>query len=149
MSQVMETRDYGVPARPELGLRPGAIFTLRNRNARICLNQHNHLHPYYLDYINREGEVIHDHTEVKRLLHLVSTCCTGQDCALLQGLVPRAARQQEVLPDWITRVAQATSKRRGVEKTQARLAKEKQFNRKVEINATLQQLKTELDKLSR
>jgi len=68
-----------VPARPEMGLRPGVIFTLRNRNAGISLNQHNRLHPYYLVYINREGEVIHDHTEVKRLLDLVRTCCKGQD----------------------------------------------------------------------
>ena len=68
-----------VPARAEMGLRPGAIFTLRNRNAGVGLNQHNRLHPYYLVYINREGEVIHDHTEVKRLLDLVRTCCKGQD----------------------------------------------------------------------
>jgi len=68
-----------VPARPEMGLRPGAIFTLRNRNSGVNLNQHNRLHPYYLVYINREGEVIHDHTEVKRLLDLVRTCCKGQD----------------------------------------------------------------------
>ena len=68
-----------VPARPEMGLHPGAIFTLRNRNAGISLNQHNRLHPYYLVYINREGEIIHDHTEVKRLLDLVRTCCKGQD----------------------------------------------------------------------
>jgi hypothetical protein len=68
-----------VPARPEMGLQPGAIFTLRNRNSGVNLNQHNRLHPYYLVYINREGEVIHDHTEVKRLLDLVRTCCKGQD----------------------------------------------------------------------
>lgn len=68
-----------VPARSEMGLLPGAIFTLRNRNAGISINQHNRLHPYYLIYINREGEVIHDHTEVKRLLDLVRSCCKGQD----------------------------------------------------------------------
>jgi hypothetical protein len=68
-----------VPARPDMGLRPGAIFTLRNRHAGINLNQHNRLHPYYLVYISHEGEVIHDHTEVKRLLDLVRTCCKGQD----------------------------------------------------------------------
>jgi hypothetical protein len=38
---------------------------------------------------------------------------------------------------------------RAVEKTQAQLAKEKQFNRKVGINAQLRQLKTELQELSR
>lgn len=67
-----------VPANTAMGLQPGAIFTLRNRNADINVNQHNRLHPYYLVYISREGEVIHDHTEVKRLLDLVRTCCKGQ-----------------------------------------------------------------------
>lgn len=69
--------------------------------------------------------------------------------ALLQGLLPMSARPQEALPDWIARVEMAAAKRREVEKTQARLAKEKQFNRKVEINAILRQLKTELEHLSR
>lgn len=67
-----------VPANPELGLRPGVIFTLRNRNSGVNVNLHNRLHPYYLVYINREGEVITDHTEVKRLLDLVRSCCKGQ-----------------------------------------------------------------------
>lgn len=69
--------------------------------------------------------------------------------ALLQNLLPMPARPQEALPDWIARVELAASKRREVDKTQARLAKEKQFNRKVEINAILRQLKSELEQLSR
>jgi hypothetical protein len=69
--------------------------------------------------------------------------------ALLQGLLPMSARPQEALPAWIARVEMAAAKRLEVEKTQARLAKEKQFNRKVEINTTLRQLKTELEQLSR
>lgn len=69
--------------------------------------------------------------------------------ALLQTLLPMSARPQEALPDLIARVELARSKRREVEKTQARLAKEKQFNRKVEINAILRQLKFELERLSR
>jgi hypothetical protein len=68
-----------VSAKPELGLRPGVIFTLRNRNPSVNVSQHNRLHPYYLVYINREGEVIDDHTQVKRLLDLVRSCCKGQD----------------------------------------------------------------------
>lgn len=44
-----------VPARPEMGLLPGAIFTLRNRNSGVNVSQLNRLHPYYLVYINREG----------------------------------------------------------------------------------------------
>lgn len=67
-----------VAAKPALGLQPGVIFTLRNLNPNVTVNQHNRLHPYYLVYINRAGEVISDHTEVKRLLDLVRSCCKGQ-----------------------------------------------------------------------
>jgi Helicase conserved C-terminal domain/SNF2-related domain len=67
-----------VSANPATGLQPGVIFTLRNRNSGVLVNQHNRLHPYYLVYINRAGQVVHDHTEVKRLLDLVRTACKGQ-----------------------------------------------------------------------
>ena len=67
-----------VPAKPELGLHAGVIFTLRNVNSSVNVSQHNRLHPYYLVYISREGQVIHDHTEVKRLFDLVRSCCKGQ-----------------------------------------------------------------------
>jgi hypothetical protein len=69
--------------------------------------------------------------------------------ALLRGLMPLPARPQEALSDWVARVELAVRKRREIEKIQAKLTKEKQFNRKVEINATLRQLKTELEQLSR
>ena len=72
-----------VPAKPELGLQPGVIFTLRNLNPNVTVNQHNRLHPYYLVYINRAGEVISDHTEVKRLLDLVRSCCKGQSVPIV------------------------------------------------------------------
>ncbi len=67
-----------VPANPELGLEPGVIFTLRNLNPEVNVNQHNRLHPYYLVYIRRNGKVIHDHTEVKHLLDLVRSGCKGR-----------------------------------------------------------------------
>lgn len=67
-----------VSAEPAIGLFPGVIFTLRNRNQTININQHNRLHPYYLVYIGQNGDIINDHTEVKRLLDLVRSCCKGQ-----------------------------------------------------------------------
>jgi len=67
-----------VPADPARGLTPGVMFTLRNRNNGVNINQHNRLHPYYLIYIGQNGEVIADHTEVKRLLDLVRSACKGQ-----------------------------------------------------------------------
>lgn len=66
-----------VSAKPDLGLKPGVIFTLRNRNPEVNVDQHNRLHPYYLVYIGRNGEVITDHTEVKLLLDLVRSGCKG------------------------------------------------------------------------
>lgn len=67
-----------VPAQPELGLRPGVIFALRNIHDSVNVNQQNRLHPYYLVYIGNRGEIVVDHTEVKRLLDLIRTSCKGR-----------------------------------------------------------------------
>ncbi len=64
-------------------------------------------------------------------------------------LIPTPARPQESLADLVARIELVTAKQREVEKAASKLAKEKQFNRKVEINAHLRQLKTELEHLSR
>lgn len=68
---------------------------------------------------------------------------------LLHRLIPLSPRPQETLAALVTRVEQAQVKQRELDKSTARLAKEKQFNRKVEINATVRQLKSELESLSR
>lgn len=67
-----------VTAQPELGLVPGVIFALRNIHDTVNVNQQNRLHPYYLVYISNNGDIIADHTEVKRLLDLIRTSCKGQ-----------------------------------------------------------------------
>lgn len=66
-----------VPAAPEKGLPPGVIFTLRNRNHGVNINQQNRLHPYYLIYIDMDGQIITNYTEVKQLLDKVRTTCKG------------------------------------------------------------------------
>ena len=66
----------------------------------------------------------------------------------LHRLIPTPARPQESLADLVARVEQVAAKQREVEKAASRLAKEKQFNRKVEINAHLRQLQTELQELT-
>ena len=68
-----------VPADETIGLKPGVIFTLRNRNSGVNINQHNRLHPYYLIYISDDGQVIIDHTQVKPLLDMVRASCKGQE----------------------------------------------------------------------
>lgn len=66
----------------------------------------------------------------------------------LHRLIPTPARPRESLADLVVRVELVEAKQREVEKTASRLAKEKQFNRKVEINAHLRQLKKELEELT-
>ncbi|MBN4059607.1 DEAD/DEAH box helicase family protein [Acidimicrobium ferrooxidans] len=68
-----------VPARPEAGLQPGALFALRNVGPDTDINRGNRLHPHYLVYLDDEGNVIADHTEVKRLLDLIRLACRSDD----------------------------------------------------------------------
>lgn len=66
-----------VSANPDLGLYPGVIFILRNRNSDVNISQHNRLHPYYLVYVDDKGKVIIDHTQIKKLLDMVRSSCNG------------------------------------------------------------------------
>ena len=60
---------------------------------------------------------------------------------LLSPLMPYPARQGERLQQRVERLSMIRFKQREVEQCEARLRKEKQFNRKVEINAELRELK--------
>ena len=68
-----------VAADPGRGLLPGVIFTLRNVNHSVNINQQNRLHPFYLVYVANDGAVVTNHTEVKKLLDLARTACKGKD----------------------------------------------------------------------
>lgn len=60
---------------PEKGLEPGVIFVLRNTDQGVNVNQQNRLHPYYLIYIDLNGEVLTNHLEVKKILDLLRSAC--------------------------------------------------------------------------
>ncbi|MCC7698560.1 DUF4391 domain-containing protein [Janthinobacterium sp. EB271-G4-7A] len=68
--------------------------------------------------------------------------------ALLQRLIPLSPRTGESFAALVERLAGLRAMQREIEKIRAKLAREKQFNRKVEINATLRQLNNELKELS-
>jgi hypothetical protein len=68
---------------------------------------------------------------------------------LLLPLMPYPARSGEVLQERVERMELIRLKHREVERCEARLRKEKQFNRKVAINAELRDLKQELENLTR
>jgi hypothetical protein len=68
-----------LPADPERGLVPGVIFALRNRNGAVNIQQLNRLHPYYLVYVDMEGQTVVPYTEVKPLLDLIRSA--AKPCA--------------------------------------------------------------------
>ena len=68
---------------------------------------------------------------------------------LLSPLMPFPARSEEGLQAHVTRMELIRSKQRELEKCVARLRKEKQFNRKVTINAEFRALKQEIKTLTR
>jgi len=84
-----------VPSNPKIGLSPGIIFTLRNRNSSVNVNQHNRLHPYYLIYMSDDGEVIIDHTQVKPLLDQVKSSCKGLSSPIPSVYKPFNARTRD------------------------------------------------------
>jgi hypothetical protein len=67
---------------------------------------------------------------------------------LLQRLIPLTLRQNETLAELVTRVERLRLKENEVQKITSKLAKEKQFNRKVEINAQLRDIRQELENLT-
>jgi hypothetical protein len=77
-----------VPAAPERGLPPGAIFALRNRNDGVNVNQQNRLHPYYLVYVTRDGGIHVNHTEPKRLLDLARAACKDKEVPIPEAYQP-------------------------------------------------------------
>jgi hypothetical protein len=68
---------------------------------------------------------------------------------LLRALLPLPARPHETLAEHVARLDALAAKQREADKTAARLEKERQFNRKVAINADLRRLQTELEALRR
>lgn len=67
---------------------------------------------------------------------------------LLRSVLPLPARPGERLTDQLARLARLRAHQHEHDKLAARLQREKQFNRKIVINAQLRQLKDEIDRLS-
>ena len=69
--------------------------------------------------------------------------------AMLKSIIPLPARQNETLDELVSRVERLSIMDREAAFIAARLKKEKQFNRKVEINAELRNIKQEIEELNR
>lgn len=56
----------------------GVIFVLRNVNNSVNIDNQNRIHPFYMVYIGREGNVICDYLNPKKLLDDVRLLCRGK-----------------------------------------------------------------------
>jgi hypothetical protein len=66
---------------------------------------------------------------------------------LLAPLMPYPARQSESMQAQMERMGKVRSKQRELEKCEIKLRQEKQFNRMIDINSELRNLKQELESL--
>lgn len=58
--------------------KPGVIYILKNRNNAVNIGRQNLLHPFYMVYLNHEGEVILNHLSPKKLLDVMRASCKGK-----------------------------------------------------------------------
>lgn len=65
-----------LPATPTMP--PGVIFVLRNRTDAVNIDRKNLLHPFYLVYITRTGQVTVDHLQPKKILDKLRGACRGR-----------------------------------------------------------------------
>ncbi|GAB1476929.1 helicase-related protein [Bacillota bacterium] len=57
---------------------PGVVFVLKNRNNSVNIDMQNRLHPFYMVYVGRDGEVLCDHLSPKELLDRTRSLCKGR-----------------------------------------------------------------------
>lgn len=59
-------------------VKPGVIFCLKQINNFSSSAEKNALHPYYLVYIQEDGEVLYSYGHVKKILDLYRSLCLGK-----------------------------------------------------------------------
>jgi SNF2 family DNA or RNA helicase len=58
---------------------PGCLFVLKNVNTTVNIDKLNRLHPYYLVYINQDGQVKYSYMEPKKILDAFRMFCKGEE----------------------------------------------------------------------
>ena len=70
------------------GEKPGVIFVLKNINKDINFENQNRLHPFYMVYVNNDGDVVTNHLEPKTTLDIMRHLSKGKsvpDMTACQG----------------------------------------------------------------
>lgn len=59
--------------------KSGVIYVLKNKDNGVNIDKKNRLHPFYMVYINNEGEVMINHLAPKELLDKFRALCRGKN----------------------------------------------------------------------
>ena len=73
-----------VKAEPEKGIVKGVIYVLKNLNEGINIDKQNRLHPYYIVYLDENGDVVYNHLEVKNILDVLRSTCNHKDQPIVE-----------------------------------------------------------------
>ena len=65
-------------ARSSAETPPGVIFVLKNRSDSVNIDKQNRLHPFYMVYISKDGDVVCDHLSPKAMLDKMRFLCKGK-----------------------------------------------------------------------
>jgi hypothetical protein len=76
-------------------LKPGVVFVLKNVNSSININKLNRLHPFYLVYINSNGELYLNHVDSKKILDAMRMLCKGKSNPLMELCVSLSLETDE------------------------------------------------------
>ena len=83
----MDTVPFGlhavVPASEDCP--PGVVFVLKNHNNSVNTDLQNRLHPFYMVYVGKGGEVVCDHLSPKELLDKFRALCKGRNLPAMEA----------------------------------------------------------------
>ncbi|RBP04960.1 helicase-related protein [Rossellomorea aquimaris] len=100
----IETAPLGLHAVTSLQLAPsidtetGVIFCIKQRNAVVQVKETSALYPYYLVYMNMDGEVLLGHLKSKQILDLFRKVANGQ-ADVFNELIHQFNRETEDMKD--------------------------------------------------
>lgn len=86
---------------PSFDTEPGVIFCIKQRNAATPVKETSALYPYYLVYMNMNGEVRLGHLKTKQILDLFRKVANGQG-DVFNELIHQFAKETEDLNDMST-----------------------------------------------
>ena len=61
------------------GLPPGVIFVLKNINNSVNIDNQNRIHPFYMVYIDLDGQIVCNYLNPKKMLDDIRLLCKGKN----------------------------------------------------------------------